>query len=201
MSPKPKKPGEVEDGSDRQLGLGLTFAVAPQVGVSGSPAPVAALAPLIPVAPVNAVTPGPALPVFGPASVARPSPSPSPLPSPSPSSISPVLAPPLSDDVPKAPRVFAVNELVRAARLTLESRFGEVRVEGEVSGFKRSGPGHLYFCLKDDQASIDCVMYSREAARVRFSLADGVAVRLRGRLTIYEGRGRFQMSVMEIELQ
>ena len=197
MSPKPKKPGEVEDGSDRQLGLGLAFAVAPQVVVSGSPAPAVVLAPLVPVAPVNAVTTAPALPVFGSTSAASPSPSPLPLPSSSP----PVLAPPLPDDVPKAPRIFAVNELVRAARLTLESRFGEIRVEGEVSGFKRSGPGHLYFCLKDDQASIDCVMYSREAARVRFALADGMAVRLRGRLTIYEGRGRFQMSVMEIELQ
>ena len=88
---------------------------------------------------------------------------------------------------------------MRAARLTLESRFAEVRVEGEVSGFKRSGPGHVYFSIKDDQAALDCVMYAREAARVRFQIQDGMAVRLRGRLTIYEGRGRFQMSVAEIE--
>ena len=51
----------------------------------------------------------------------------------------------------------------RAARLTLESRFTEVRVEGEVSGLKRSGPGHLYFSLKDDEAQLDCVLFSREA--------------------------------------
>ncbi|MBC8133355.1 MAG: exodeoxyribonuclease VII large subunit [Deltaproteobacteria bacterium] len=110
-----------------------------------------------------------------------------------------VLAVPAAAETPPAPRIFAVNELVRAVRLTLESRFGEVRVEGEISGFKRSGPGHLYFCLKDDQAALDCVMYGREAARLRFQVQDGMAVRLRGRLTIYEGRGRFQMSVLEIE--
>jgi exodeoxyribonuclease VII large subunit len=100
---------------------------------------------------------------------------------------------------PPTPRVLAVSELVRAARLTLESYFSEVRVEGEVSGFKRSGPGHLYFTLKDSDAALDCVMYAREATRLKFRLEDGMAVRLRGRLTIYEGRGRFQMTVVAIE--
>src|SRR4051812_28134872 len=103
------------------------------------------------------------------------------------------------EEAPRAPRIFVVSELVRAARLTLESRFADVRVEGEISGFKRSGPGHFYFCLKDRDASIDCVMYSREASRLRFEVKDGLAVRLRGRLTIYEGRGRFQMTVAELE--
>jgi exodeoxyribonuclease VII large subunit len=98
-----------------------------------------------------------------------------------------------------APRIFVVSELIRAARLMLESRFTDVRVEGEVSGLKRSGPGHLYFCLKDEQAQLDCVMFSREASRLRFRVDEGMAVRCRGRLTIYEGRGKFQMSVMDIE--
>jgi exodeoxyribonuclease VII large subunit len=64
--------------------------------------------------------------------------------------------------------VFGVGELVRAARLTLESRFADVRVEGEISGLKRSGQGHLYFCLKDGEGSIDCVMFSREATRLKW---------------------------------
>jgi exodeoxyribonuclease VII large subunit len=100
---------------------------------------------------------------------------------------------------PAAPRVFSVTEILRAARVTLESRFTDVRVEGEVSGLKRSGPGHLYFCLKDQEAQLDCVLFSREAARLRFALEEGMAVRCRGRLTLYEARGRFQMSVAEIE--
>ena len=100
---------------------------------------------------------------------------------------------------PAAPRIFSVTEILRAARVTLESRFADVRVEGEVSGLKRSGPGHLYFCLKDEEAQLDCVLFSREAARLRFTLEEGMAVRCRGRLTLYEARGRFQMSVAEIE--
>ena len=182
MSPRLKKPDETDAGpagadggppsppaGSRQLGLGLVF-------VSPPPPPPRPA----PVAPARAALVMPA--------VVAPAPAP-PLSPP----------PPTLDESLRPPRIFAVNELVRAARLTLESRFAEVRVEGEISGFKRSGPGHLYFCLKDDQAALDCVMYSREAGRLRFQIQDGMAVRLRGRLTIYEGRGRFQMTVLEIE--
>jgi exodeoxyribonuclease VII large subunit len=112
-------------------------------------------------------------------------------------------APPEKPPEPAKPaekRVLAVSELVRAARITLEARFADVAVEGEVSGLKRSGNGHLYFCLKDAEAQLDCVMFSREAQRLRFRVTDGLKVRCRGRLTIYEGRGKFQFSVMTIEL-
>ncbi len=103
--------------------------------------------------------------------------------------------------LPAAPevRIYGVAELVKAARLTLESRFADVRVEGEISGLKRSGPGHLYFCLKDEEAQLDCVMFSREASRLKFMLEEGMAVRCRGRLTLYEARGRFQMTVVDVE--
>jgi exodeoxyribonuclease VII large subunit len=97
-------------------------------------------------------------------------------------------------------RILAVHELVRAARTTLESRFSDVRVEGELSGCKRSANGHLYFVLKDAAAQLDCVMYAREAGRLRWKPQDGQLVRCRGRLTIYEGRGRFQLSVQAIEM-
>ncbi len=101
--------------------------------------------------------------------------------------------------VPAEPRILAVAELVRAARQTLEVRFGDVRVEGEVSGCKRSANGHFYFTLKDAEAQVDCVMYARDAIRVKFRLADGLLVRCRGKLTIYEGRGRFQLQVASME--
>ncbi len=99
----------------------------------------------------------------------------------------------------KEARVLAVGELVRAARQTLEAGFGDVRVEGEVSGCKRSGNGHLYFTLKDSEAQLDCVMYARDAGRLKFRLGDGQLVRCRGKLTIYEGRGRFQLQVSFVE--
>jgi exodeoxyribonuclease VII large subunit len=113
----------------------------------------------------------------------------------------PIEAPPaaLAPAAPAAPRIYGVAEILRAARLTLESRFTDVRVEGEISGLKRSGPGHLYFCLKDGEAQLDCVLFSREASRLKFALEEGISVRCRGRLTLYEARGRFQMSVSEIE--
>jgi exodeoxyribonuclease VII large subunit len=103
--------------------------------------------------------------------------------------------------VPAQPvvRILAVAELVRAARQTMEARFGDVRVEGEVSGCKRSANGHLYFTLKDTEAQLDCVMYARDAGRLKFRLGDGQLVRCRGKLTIYEGRGRFQLQVSAIE--
>jgi exodeoxyribonuclease VII large subunit len=101
--------------------------------------------------------------------------------------------------VPREPRILAVAELVRSARQTMEARFGDVRVEGEVSGSKRSANGHYYFTLKDADAQLDCVMYAREASRLKFRLADGQQVRCRGKLTIYEGRGRFQLQVSSIE--
>jgi exodeoxyribonuclease VII large subunit len=111
-----------------------------------------------------------------------------------------VEPPPVERPARAEQRVLAVSELVRAARLTMEARFADVKVEGEVSGLKRSGNGHLYFCLKDAEAQVDCVMFSREAGRLKFRVDDGLKIRCRGRLTIYEGRGKFQLSVMGIEL-
>ena len=111
----------------------------------------------------------------------------------------PATETPRGNPAPEAPRIWIVSELLRAARLAIESRFSDVRVEGEISGLKRSGGGHLYFCLKDAQGQLDCVLYGREAARLKFQVEEGMAVRCRGRLTLYEARGRFQMTVSEVE--
>jgi exodeoxyribonuclease VII large subunit len=113
--------------------------------------------------------------------------------------VAPSPSPAATPSSPQAPRIWLVSELLRAARVALESRFADVRVEGEVSGLKRSGGGHLYFCLKDAQGLLDCVLYAREAARLKFEVNEGMAVRCRGRLTLYEQRGRFQMTVVDVE--
>ena len=76
------------------------------------------------------------------------------------------LPPPPAPAAPAQPRIYLVSELLKAARVTLESRFADVRVEGEISGLKRSGNGHIYFTLKDAEAQLDCVMYAREAGRL-----------------------------------
>jgi exodeoxyribonuclease VII large subunit len=94
--------------------------------------------------------------------------------------------------------VLSVTQLVRAARFAVETRFADVRVEGEISGLRISGPGHIYFTLKDREAQLDCAMFAREAARLKFRPEDGLSIVCRGRLTIYEGRGKFQMTVSEM---
>jgi exodeoxyribonuclease VII large subunit len=133
----------------------------------------------------------PAAPI-APRTASTPAPEPEPVPA-------PARAPLPAPGPPAEPKVWLVSDLLRAARVALESRFAEVRVEGEVSGLKRSGGGHIYFCLKDAQGQLDCVLYAREAARLKFRLDEGMAVRCRGRLTLYEARGRFQMTVADVE--
>jgi exodeoxyribonuclease VII large subunit len=113
--------------------------------------------------------------------------------------VSPAPPPAPAPDKPAEPRIFKVTELVRSVRVTLESRYADVRVEGEISGLKKTGPGHLYFALKDQDAQIECVMFSREVARLKWKPADGQLVRCRGRLTLFEGRGRFQMTIVAME--
>lgn len=98
-------------------------------------------------------------------------------------------------------RVFSPSALIAEVNSLLESGFSGVSVEGEVTNASASGRGHLYFTLKDDNANLDCVMWASRAARLRFDLEDGLAVRARGSLTIYRQRGRFQLVVTALEPQ
>lgn len=98
-------------------------------------------------------------------------------------------------------KIYSVSALIREVNRFLEEGFRKVQVEGEITNFSRSGRGHLYFSLKDERAQLDCVMWASTAARLRFDLEDGLAVAVRGDLTIYPGRGRFQMVVSSIEPQ
>jgi exodeoxyribonuclease VII large subunit len=72
-----------------------------------------------------------------------------------------------------------------------------VAVQGEVSNYRpqRGGSGHLYFTLKDATACIDCVMWADAAARLKFTLADGLAVLAGGRVGVYPERGKYQLYV------
>ena len=78
----------------------------------------------------------------------------------------------------------------------LESRLGEVWVEGEISNYRKQSSGHHYFTLKDDRAQLACVMFSRAySARSGLILKDGMQVQTFGRLTVYEARGQYQLVV------
>ena len=66
-------------------------------------------------------------------------------------------------------------------------------MQGEISNFSRPSSGHLYFTLKDSGASLRCVMWRNDAARLRFVLSDGMAVEAHGSVSIYEAGGQYQL--------
>jgi exodeoxyribonuclease VII large subunit len=95
--------------------------------------------------------------------------------------------------------VLSVSELARQARLLIEERFNPVWVEGELSNFRRPGSGHWYFTLKDSDAQIRCAMFGGRNRAVRFVPEDGTQVLVRGRVSLYEPRGDFQIIVEHME--
>lgn len=96
-------------------------------------------------------------------------------------------------------RVRTVSEINAEARFLIEERFRRVWIEGEISDFRPYASGHWYFTLQDDRAQLRCVMFSSANRFVRFRPGNGLSVVLRGRLSIYEGRGSFQAIVEHIE--
>ncbi|MCJ7754145.1 MAG: exodeoxyribonuclease VII large subunit, partial [Thermoanaerobaculales bacterium] len=102
---------------------------------------------------------------------------------------------------PVKDRVYSVAALLSEVNALLEQGFSGVRVEGEATNVNPSGRGHVYFTLKDESAAIDCVMWASKAQRLKFQLEDGLAVLVRGSLTIYAQRGRFQMVVDDVQPQ
>ena len=92
-----------------------------------------------------------------------------------------------------------MGELTRLLRAQLEPRFKDVWVAGEVASFRRQTSGHLYFALKDDEASISAVVWASQARRVPFALEDGLEVVARGFIEIYPPHGKYQLVVQELE--
>jgi exodeoxyribonuclease VII large subunit len=97
------------------------------------------------------------------------------------------------------PRVWSVAEVNGAVRALLEQSLPPVWVGGEVANWTRARSGHCYFTLKDDSAQLRCVMWRSDAARLPMDPEQGMRVRAFGRLTLYEVRGDFQLSVRQLE--
>jgi len=95
---------------------------------------------------------------------------------------------------------LTVTELSGALKRTIENAFGQIRVRGEISGFKRHASGHCYFTLKDENACIDAVIWRSSAASLAFRPEDGAEVIATGRLTTYPGRSKYQIAVDRMEL-
>ncbi len=95
--------------------------------------------------------------------------------------------------------MLTVGELTRRLKGVVEPGFQDVWVGGEVGNLRRQPSGHVYFGLKDADASIDAVLWASTARRVKFDLRDGTEVVARGKVEIYAPRGRYQLVVQEVE--
>jgi exodeoxyribonuclease VII large subunit len=96
-------------------------------------------------------------------------------------------------------RVWKVSELTEQISGLLEGAFADVWIEGEVSNYKAAQSGHLYFTLKDAHAQIRCVCFRDQLRGVKFRPEDGLHIRVRGALGVYEVRGEYQIYVSHIE--
>src|SRR5438477_91071 len=99
----------------------------------------------------------------------------------------------MQNDFPRP--VLSVSELLRSVRDTLERRFPLLWVRGELSNLSRAPSGHRYFTLKDRGAQVDCVMFRSRAAALETELREGMQVEAQVLVSLYEPRGRFQLTV------
>jgi exodeoxyribonuclease VII large subunit len=97
-----------------------------------------------------------------------------------------------------AERVYTVSELSRGVKSLLETSFRELWVEGEISGYKLSAAGHIYFDLKDAASNISAVMFRGPAAGLKFEPQNGLLVRARGGVTTYDKQSKYQLMVKEL---
>lgn len=107
----------------------------------------------------------------------------------------PVLEP---EDEPER-RVWRVAELVSDVRRHTERAYSDLLVRGEISNLRAAPSGHIYFTLKDGDASLPAVLFRKEAVQLRFRPEDGLEVLLQGRASVYEQRGQLQLVADSLE--
>ncbi|MDH4020037.1 MAG: exodeoxyribonuclease VII large subunit [Xanthomonadales bacterium] len=89
--------------------------------------------------------------------------------------------------------IYTPSELNHEARLHLEAGFGRIWVEGEISNMSRPASGHIYFSLKDEKAQISCALFRSNAYGMDFKPENGMLVQARGRVSLFEARGNYQL--------
>jgi exodeoxyribonuclease VII large subunit len=94
-----------------------------------------------------------------------------------------------------AEHIYTPSELNREIRIHLEMGFPRIVLEAEISNLARPASGHLYFSLKDNKAQIRCAMFRSAASRMGIQVENGMKVMARGRVSLYEARGDYQLIV------
>ncbi len=105
----------------------------------------------------------------------------------------------MTDLFPNVAKVLTVAELTRSIRSMLETRFGTVWVQGEISNYKSLPSGHQYFTLKDQRAAISCVIFRNTLPPFPTPLSDGLQVQVSGTVTVFEARGQYQLNVQVLQ--
>ena len=95
---------------------------------------------------------------------------------------------------------FGVLQFSRAIKSVVEDAFGYVRIKGEITGFKKVTSGHLYFSLKEENATISAVCFRNSALNLAIEVGDGLQVIASGKVTTYDGRSNYQIVVDKIEI-
>jgi exodeoxyribonuclease VII large subunit len=98
-------------------------------------------------------------------------------------------APPVEPE----PQIYSVSEINRLIRENLESKYPLIWLRGEISNFKAHSSGHHYFSLKDSKSQMNAIMFRAFNQRLKFRPQDGMEVVVRGKITVYEPRGNYQM--------
>jgi exodeoxyribonuclease VII large subunit len=96
--------------------------------------------------------------------------------------------------------VISVGDLTRCIRAVIEAEdlFADVWVRGEISNFVKHASGHIYFSLKDETAVIRCVVWANSTRSIRFNPTNGMRVIARGRVSVYEKQGQYQLVASEL---
>ena len=97
--------------------------------------------------------------------------------------------------------ILTVFELTSGIKYLLEENFPHFYLKGEVSNLTFHRSGHIYFTLKDDRAQIKCVVWRTRAARLSYKPREGTMIVVRGKLSIYEKGGYYQVVVDEIQAE
>lgn len=100
---------------------------------------------------------------------------------------------------PTERRIWSVRALVNDICQQVETDYTDLWVEGEISNCRLAPSGHIYFTLKDGEAQLPIVLFRRQAILLRFRPADGLAVLVRGRVSVYESRGQLQLIAETME--
>ncbi len=104
-----------------------------------------------------------------------------------------MIQPVLKPQTPKQREVLTVSQLNQKAKYALESQLGSIWLSGEISNLTRAASGHWYFSLKDDNAQIRAAMFRFKAKMVKFTPKEGDQVVVKGKVSLYEARGDYQL--------